>query len=218
MFRSINWHRCRFYGVVAGFLFTLALFSLAWTFSTFPGDERTILWMEGLHTGWLNTVALAVTNVGSFPTSAILVFGVVTLLFLNRRRVDALVVMLTLAPMVSVFFLKLLVDRSRPEFFLVGSEPASMSFPSGHSVFAVLLGGILIFLVGELFESRPIRRSLQAGLGLLILGVGISRVYLGVHWPSDIIGGYLFGGLSLLGLVWLRSQLLTGAPTAQVPA
>ena len=209
---------CKSCGVVSGMLFTLALFPLAWIFSTFPGDERAILGVEGLHTGWLNTLALGVTKLGSFPFTAILLIGVVTLLLTNRRRVDAIIVALTVVPMASGFLLKVLVDRARPDFFTIGSQPGTMSFPSGHSVFAVLFFGILIVLMEDLVESRLIRRTLQVGLGLLILGVGASRVYLGVHWPSDVIGGYLFGAMSLLGLIWLRSRLLAGPSTAAVPA
>ena len=112
--------------------------------------------------------------------------GVVTLLFLIRRRVDALMVALTVAPMVSGFLLKEVVDRARSDFFIVGAQPDSMSFPSGHSVFAVLFGGILVVLVGELVESRLIRRTLQVGLGLLILCVGISRLYPGPAMLSAV--------------------------------
>ncbi len=218
MFGLATRRRCGFCGLAAVLLFTVALFPLAWTFSTFPGDEQLILGVEELHAGWLSTLALVVTNSGTFPFSAILLISVVALLFLIRRRVDALIVALTVAPMVSGFFLKMVVDRARPDFFLVGPLPDSMSFPSGHSVYAVLFGGILLVLVGDLVESPRIRRTLQVGLGLLILGVGMSRVYLGVHWPSDVIGGYLFGGMALMGLVWVRSRLLTRPSAYTVPA
>jgi membrane-associated phospholipid phosphatase len=53
------------------------------------------------------------------------------------------------------------------------------------------------------------RWSLQAGLALLVLAVGASRVYLGFHWPSDVVGGYLFGIVVLLKLVWLRHHLVS---------
>ena len=207
MARTINGQRWKVGGLAAILLFTLALFFLARNFSTLPGDERIILWMEGLQSGWLNILALAVTKVGSTPIAEILLIGAGSLLYLNRRRVDALIVTLTVVPLASVAFLKMVIDRARPDFFIVGSQPDSMSFPSGHAAFAILFGGILVVVVGDLIKSRRIRRSLQIFLGLLILGVGISRVYLGVHWPSDVIGGYLFGGMALLGLVWLRSRV-----------
>ena len=214
LYKMIHKLLCKSGGVVAAMLLTAALFPLAWKFSTFPGDERAILGVEVFHTDWLINLALAITNLGSFPIAGTLILGAVALLILIRRRTDALVVALTVVPMVGGSFLKAVVDRARPDLFIFGSQPDSMSFPSGHSVYAILFGGILLVLVGDLVESPPIRRTLQIGLCLLILGVGISRVYLGVHWPSDVIGGYLFGGISLLGLVWLRSRLvsLAGQP------
>lgn len=213
---GINKRRCKRCAVVAGMLFTLALFPLAWAFHTFPGDRWALLGTEGLHAGWMSDTLLAVTKLGAFPVSAFLILTVVTVLILTRHRVDALIVALTAIPLGAAFMLKDLVDRARPDLFLIGSQPASMSFPSGHAAYAILLGGILLFLVGELVESKPVRRALQVGLALLVLAMGFSRVYLGVHWPSDVIGGYLFGGISLLGLIWLRGRLLAGPSTVPI--
>ena len=93
---------------------------------------------------------------------------------------------------------------------IVGPDPSGLSFPSIHSIYAFLFGGILIVLVGELVRSQLLRLSFQITLGLLILAIGLSRVYMGVHWPSDVIGGYLFGGMALLALIRLRKSLMAG--------
>jgi len=53
------------------------------------------------------------------------------------------------------------------------------------------------------------RRAVQVGLILVVAAMGASRVYLGVHWPSDVIGSYVLGVLALVGLVWLRNNLAT---------
>ena len=117
------------------------------------------------------------------------------------------------APIFAGLLLKEVVGRARPEYLIAGSEPSSMSFPSGHSLFAMVFGGLLIILIGELVKSTPVRRLLQFGLVLMILAIGASRVYLGLHWPSDVLGGYLFGGLALLGLIFVRNMMLTPRST-----
>jgi undecaprenyl-diphosphatase len=200
----LPWKPCVVFG---GFLVTLAVFLLARAFSTFPGDEAALRGFQGIHLGWLNTAALTATSLGGAKVAAALMGSVGVSMYLLRRRVDSLIVLLCAIPMTAGFFLKEVVGRARPEYFLTGAEPGTQSFPSGHSLFAMVFGGLLIFLVEDLVHSPPVRRTLQFALALLILAVGASRVYLGVHWPSDVLGGYLFGGMSLLILLWLRNRL-----------
>ena len=190
-----------------GLLITSVLFCLAWIFPTFPGDEGAIIQFQSLQNGWLNAAALAVSTLGLFPVSVALMLAAATMLWLRRRGVDASIVLLSMVPMALGNAIKMLVDRPRPDHLLLGPMPNNMSFPSGHSIYAVLFGGMLILLAEELIQTTLIRRGVQAGLVLLILAVGASRVYLGVHWPSDIIGGYLFGMVALLALRRLRNRL-----------
>ncbi len=190
-------------------LLTLALFPLAWAFPTFPGDERALMEVQGLQSDWLDQVALAVTSLGLVPVSITVILAVSGSLFVLRHRVDALIVLLSLVPIVAGNGLKVIVERPRPDYLLVGSAPHGLSFPSGHSIYAVLVGGILIFLVGQLVKSPLLRLWVQIGIVIVILAIGASRVYLGVHWPSDVIGGYLFGCVALLGLITLRNRLVS---------
>jgi undecaprenyl-diphosphatase len=205
LFGRLPWKPCL---VCGGFLVTLAVFPLAWAFSTFPGDETALRGFQGMHRGWLNTAALAVTSLGGAKVAAVLMVWVVAAMYLWRRRVDSLIVLLSAIPMIAGVFLKEVVGRARPEYFLIGAEPGSQSFPSSHSLFAMVFGGLLILFVGDLVHSPPVRRALRLGLVLLILAIGASRVYLGVHWPSDVLGGYLFGAMALMVLVWLRNRLV----------
>ncbi|MQG40694.1 MAG: phosphatase PAP2 family protein, partial [SAR202 cluster bacterium] len=64
--------------------------------------------------------------------------------------------------------------------------PSNLSFPSGHSLLAVIVGGVLVYLVGLWVKPLLLRRSLQAGLVLVVIGMGASRVYLGLNWASDV--------------------------------
>jgi membrane-associated phospholipid phosphatase len=138
-------------------------------------------------------------------------------LLLLRHRIDALIIFLGVIFIAAGNALKLAVGRPRPEYLLVDSVPASLSFPSGHALFAVIFGGFLIYLVGELVQPRLVRWGLQTGLALLVLAVGASRVYLGFHWPSDVVGGYMFGAVTLLELVWLRNRLVNRLTSPPAP-
>lgn len=91
---------------------------------------------------------------------------------------------------------KYLFGRARPSVeHLVTAN--GYSFPSGHSMGSMILYGTCILLASQFISRTVWRRILQICLAILILAVGWSRVYLGVHYPTDILGGYL------LGLTWL---------------
>ena len=199
--------------LTGAFLVTVAIFLLAWAYPTFPGDRGALQGFQDNQSGWLDTAALAVTSLGGWAAAIVMMAGMILYFAISRLRIDALIVFISGAPILAGFLLKVLVGRARPEFLLAGSEPSTMSFPSGHSLFAMVFGGLLIILVGELVASTSVRRALQFGLALLILAVGASRVYLGVHWPSDVLGGYLFGGLGLLGVIFVRNMMLTPKTT-----
>ncbi len=194
----------RFCLTCAGMGSTLSIFILAAALASFPGDQDALEGFRTTESKWMNSAALAVTSLGGTMVAGTLVVGLIALLVFARRRVDALVVFLSAAPMMSSFFLKEIVGRARPDFMTIGTEPTSLSFPSGHALFAMVFGGLLITLANDLVQPVKLRRAIQFGLALLIIAVGASRVYLGVHYPSDVLGGYLFGGLALLGLVWVR--------------
>jgi len=199
-----NWRVCLTCG---GLGLTLLIFILAGALATFPGDRAASEAFHQNQSDWLNSAALAVSTLGGKSVAGALMIGLITLLVLTRRRADVLVVFLGAAPILAGIFLKEAVGRARPDYLIIGSEPTSLSFPSGHALFAMVFGGLLIVLASDIIRPVKIRRPIQIGLALLILAIGASRVYLGVHFPSDVLGGYLFGAMALLGLVWLRNRL-----------
>lgn len=93
--------------------------------------------------------------------------------------------------------LKLIFSRERPTLVHMVTE-LSKSFPSGHAVTSMLLYGVLLFIGPRFFQNKLVCRVFQSLIGLLILGIGVSRIYLGVHFPSDIIAGFSLGGAWLL--------------------
>ena len=207
--RAISSISARKWLLVFGIPATLALYFLAWAYPTFPGDEGALIRFQALRSGWLDDMAVVFANLGLFwvflPAAAVLM----AFLFFARRYADIALVFGGLVVVGLGNGLKLLVDRPRPEYQIFEPFASGLSFPSGHSLLAVILGGVLVYLVGQSVRPLLLRRTIQVGLILVVAGMGASRVYLGVHWPSDVIGSYVLGVLALVGLVWLRNNFAT---------
>jgi undecaprenyl-diphosphatase len=109
--------------------------------------------------------------------------------------------------------LKSWVGRPRPteDLLQVWIHLPNQSYPSGHVVLYVSLFGFLLYLV--LQSSRPVRlrRILAILLAIPVLLVGLSRVYLGAHWPSDVAGGYLVGAFWLILMIFAHLRFGAGA-------
>jgi membrane-associated phospholipid phosphatase len=168
---------------------------------------------------------------GNDPWAETLFVGAVALLVLERRWAAAVLVALTVVADVLAATIKLVVARPRPTPDLVEiyRQVSGYSFPSGHVVHYVVFYGVIGYLAWRtLPSSRPnpwLRRLLQIVLGVccaLVLLVGPSRVFLGAHWPTDVLGGYLLGGACLLLVVagheWWTTRAGTSAPKASRPA
>jgi undecaprenyl-diphosphatase len=97
--------------------------------------------------------------------------------------------------------LKLVFHRARPAAFF-GTAPASYSFPSGHAMGSVCFYGVLAGLLSAQVHSPGARILIWVTSGVMIAGIGLSRIYLGVHYPTDVIAGYLAGG------IWVNTLLI----------
>lgn len=134
------------------------------------------------------------------PIALSIVLVVFVSLLLLRKWLEAAVYLFLLPVLlVTVSIPKVFVNRLRPEGTLEGM---TNSFPSGTATVAMLLLGFLIFLVGEFVAPRKLRIAIQLALGALIIMLGLFRMLAGEHWPSDILGGYMAGGLALIAIIW----------------
>jgi membrane-associated phospholipid phosphatase len=108
--------------------------------------------------------------------------------------------------------LKVSIGRPRPSDALVNVDGTFhfKSFPSGHVVFFVEFFGFLLFLALVLLKRGALRNASLIMFGLLIALVGVSRVYLGAHWPSDVLGAYLAGGIWLMLMIEVYRRRIKG--------
>lgn len=98
--------------------------------------------------------------------------------------------------------MKYIFQRPRPDLALRLIEQGGYSFPSGHSMNCLVSYGILIYLLLRYCENRRLAKLLSFGLGLLTILIGFSRVYVGVHYPTDIIGGWSLGIAVLVATIY----------------
>jgi membrane-associated phospholipid phosphatase len=105
-----------------------------------------------------------------------------------------------------MFGLKHLFHRERPDIPLL-QEARGLSFPSGHALFSVTFYGLLIYIIYKNVENKELKWFLITLLLLLILTIGFSRIYLRVHYASDVIAGYCVGFLWLVFAVWLLNRV-----------
>ena len=159
------------------------------------------LWFEnillGVRTPFLLNVFNAITLLGNTGV-VILVTGIVTIiLFFNRCKSYAAGIIVAVAGAgITSYILKEIIKRARPDGLIPSSVETSFSFPSGHATAAIALYGFLAYTLCKLYPKY--NAAIITLATLLVLVIGFSRLYLGLHFPSDVIGGYFFGGIWLL--------------------
>jgi undecaprenyl-diphosphatase len=140
-----------------------------------------------------------ITELGS--TWAVLAVGALVLLvgFLSGRPRDGAAGALTIAiGSLIVQATKRFTGRMRPDFLDPVVQAVGYSFPSGHTTNATIAYGVLGVLVARLAWPTAIRVAIEIVLGVIVFGVGLSRVWLGVHYPTDVLAGWLLGGAIVL--------------------
>lgn len=122
--------------------------------------------------------------------NAEIVIAISLILVLIRKKIAFLSLLNILFNNILNNVIKLIMVRVRPNILRL-IEISGYSFPSGHAMISMALYGFLIYLVHKLNYFKNIKILLYCIFGLIIMLVGISRIYLGVHYASDVIGGYL---------------------------
>jgi undecaprenyl-diphosphatase len=166
----------------------------------FHFDLSVLHYIQGWQQPWLTPVMKGLTLLFT-PEILIPVIGLVLLgLIVKHKRWQEIILLLILAGNVMTLALKPVLHRPRPtaDQAIILDHQSSSSMPSGHAMMVMTLGGAVVLLA---HHRQRASKKLVASVAISIVLVGVSRVYLGAHWPSDVLVSYLLGFL-WVAFVW----------------
>lgn len=203
------------WGVATAGFVIMAAFAAA--HDTFPADVWLTHRLQEVDSRSFYHVLRWTERVGDMPLLPFIwaVAALAATLYIGWRQ--GLLVLGTMAGRLANAAVKDLVERPRPSGALVEvspHQPSSFSFPSGHAEGAVALYGFIFFLATVYVPAGRLRVALQALCLWVILVTGIERVYVGDHWPSDVVGGYYFGALFLAAVIGAERALAARWPSS----
>lgn len=188
-------------------------------------DSPVAAWMVGHRTGWLTDVMRFVTTLGSARVATLLL--VLAVLVLPRRgyrwSTAAMVCVAAGGTSVLVDAIKLLVTRTRPAIADLLTAAPGYAFPSGHSAQAAASYGIIAYLIAGRLPRWGQRVGVWAVAVLTAMFVGFSRLYLGAHWLTDVLGGFALAAtwtalvITTFRLLLPGSRYRTAAPAPPAP-
>lgn len=237
-YRWLNRHLQGFYSAVGLFLAIglalalVAVWGFAWLAeaigegATHDVDVRVLLWINQYASERMDVLAVEITALGDGAVVVVLVLVSSLLLWLTRNR--HLAVILWVASIGGLLIntaLKLAFDRPRPQVFEWRIDYAGLSsFPSGHATIAMVVYVALAYVIARLEPTPGLRRVTFAIFGVLVLLIGLSRLYLGVHYPSDVAAGFVvgfawavFSALAVEAIRHARTPREPDAPPALTP-
>ncbi len=171
-----------------------------WEKEVFSFDRYFLLWLHQFTNPQLDRIMLFITALGDPPAVVTVFIIAIAWLLMKRRYIDG--IRLTIVSVGGVVFnqgMKLFFAKPRPELWPRLITETSFSFPSGHAVGSMVVYGFLGYLIAK--KLHHYKGYVYAIASALILAIGLSRLYLGVHYPTDVIAGYG------IGFLWLTTCL-----------
>lgn len=205
--------------LIAGLLVSLALFGFVSIADevvegeTHAFDETIMLALrdaadpaDPLGPAWLELTARDLTALGGIPVLTLVTLLTVVYLLMVHRRGAALLVTISVGGGVLLnTVLKQSFDRPRPDLVPHGVEVLTASFPSGHAMMTAIAYLTLAALLMRVLPERRLKAFVLGAAALIVGIVGLSRVYLGVHWPTDVLAGWT------IGFAWATAWWLVAA-------
>jgi undecaprenyl-diphosphatase len=210
---------------VAGLLLAFGLIAeIAMDRTVSALDRDLILWFRNpanlsdpIGPVWLEEAARDITAMGSFAVLGILLFVVTSFLFLTGKRDAAWVMLVAVVGGVALnSLLKLGFDRPRPDLVAPTARIFTPSFPSGHAALSAITYLTVAALLSRTTESRRLRLYVMGLAIALTFMIGVSRIYLGVHYPTDVLAGWCIGAAWAL-ICWVAMTRLQQAGQVDPP-
>lgn len=163
-------------------------------------DDAIRGWVHQFSSPSMTAAAKIASWLGEYGVAVALVAALVIFLAMGWRRAALWLVISQAGALVLNVSLKYAFHRTRPTPFF-GSVPHTYSFPSGHALFSFCFYGVLAGLLTDRIKSRLATAIIWIVAALLIAAIGLSRIYLGVHYPTDVVAGYLTAA------IWVSSMI-----------
>ena len=161
--------------------------------------------VEKMRNPILTDILKIITNLGS--AFVLITITILSLIILKNKKIGLCITLnLALSTLLNVL-LKNIIQRPRPEGYRL-IEETGFSFPSGHSMVNTAFYGLLIYLIIKNVKNKKLKYALSILISILILAIGFSRIYLGVHYTSDVLAGFLISVAYLIVFTTILHDIL----------
>ena len=161
--------------------------------------------VEKMRNSILTDILKIITNLGS--AFVLITITILSLIILKNKKISLCITLnLALSTLLNVL-LKNIIQRPRPEGYRL-IEETGFSFPSGHSMVNTAFYGLLIYLIIKNVKNKKLKYALSVLISFLILAIGFSRIYLGVHYTSDVLAGFLISIAYLIVFTTILHDIL----------
>ena len=152
-------------------------------------DAKIYEYISSLKSNFMTRFFKSITRFGD--AEILIIIAVICLIFIKNKKIGASTAINLASIGLLNHILKIIIQRPRPpiEFRMV--EESSFSFPSGHSMASMAFYGLIIYFVFKHIKNKPAKITICTALSIFIVFIGISRIYLGVHYASDVIAGFI---------------------------
>ena len=177
-----------------------------WEKEAFAFDKTILLWIHQFANPTWDNIMLNITKLGNPTTVVTIAIITFAILWLKRYRQEAKIFAIhALGGAILSYGLKLSFSKQRPQLWQQLITETSYSYPSGHALGSMVIYGFLAYLLASHYIKFA---KIIYTLAVILIGaIGLSRLYLGVHWPTDVIAGYGVGYLWLMfSIIMLKLQ------------